>query len=707
MRKKLLFIISGLVVLAMLVTACGRATPEPTAVPVAPTAVPPTAVPPTPVPPAPEPEAKLKVGQVTDMGGIDDKSFNATAWKGVQDAMDQLGVEGNYIESQQQADYAKNIQEFLSQDYDLIVTVGFLLGVDTAKAAVDNPDRNFAIVDYAYPDCWPGAEPGKDCGSDVPLDNVLGLTFATDEAAFLAGYLAAGMSETGIVGTFGGIKIPTVTIFMRGLEAGIKYYNQQHGTAVELLGWETAADEGLFTGNFESTDDGRRFAESLMDEGADIIMPVAGPVGLGSAAACKERGTMLIGVDSDWYFSAPEFSETYLTSVLKNMDVAVFNASQAVVDGTFAGGIYVGTLANSGVEIADYHDYADQVSADLTAEIESAKAALISGALSVDAVLAAPPPPAAGELGSAEKPIQVLFVPSVDAGVIVSGGELMAGALEAATNLKFEVSVPTSYAATIESMCASPGDTIGFIPALGYVLANQKCGVEVGAAAVRYGWSVYWAQYLVARDSDYESLEDLAGAKWAVPDLGSTSGYLFPLVELSDLGVEPGEIVEAGGHPQAALALFNGEVDFATTYFSPPLTDPRWAVGDDPEPFDPMAVALNESGRAFSGDIRVLDARASTLETAPDMYKETRVLALSGAIPNDTMSFGPEFPEALRAQIIDALAKFMTTEACQESICSSDFYNWTGVDPIGDADYDIIRKLIALMGYTEEDIFSG
>jgi len=131
----------------------------------------------------------------------------------------------------------------------------------------------------------------------VEIPNVLGLTFATDEAAFLAGYLAAGMTKTGKVGAFGGIKIPTVTIFMKGMEAGVKYYNQQHGTSVELLGWETAADEGLFTGNFESTDDGRRFAESLMDEGADIIMPVAGPVGLGSAAACQERGTMLIGRD--------------------------------------------------------------------------------------------------------------------------------------------------------------------------------------------------------------------------------------------------------------------------------------------------------------------------------------------------------------------------------------------------------------------------
>jgi len=321
------------------------------------------------------------------MGGIDDKSFNATAWKGIQDAMAKLGVEGKYLESQQQADYAKNIQQFLGEKLDLIVTVGFLLGVDTAKAAIANPEQKFAIVDYSYPDCWPGAVPGKDCGSDKELPNVLGLTFATDEAAFLAGYLAAGMTKTGKVGTFGGIKIPPVTIFMKGFEAGVKYYNQKHGTKVEVLGWDTAKDEGLFTGNFESTDDGRRFGESLMDEGADIILPVAGPVGLGTAAACKERGTLLIGVDTDWYVSAPEFKEVYLTSILKNMDVAVFDAIKAVQDGTFKGGVYVGTLKNNGVGIAPFHELDAKVPADLKAEIEQARKDLIAGTITVDGVL--------------------------------------------------------------------------------------------------------------------------------------------------------------------------------------------------------------------------------------------------------------------------------------------------------------------------------
>ncbi len=366
MRKGILTVLSLVLGLIMVLGACVGPTPA------APTAAPTPAAP------------KIKVGQVTDVGGIDDRSFNATAWKGVQDAIAKLGIEGKYLESQQQTDYERNIKEFLDQKYDLIITVGFLLGPATGKAATENPGQKFAIVDYSFPDCWPGAEVGKDCGSDKELPNVLGLTFSTDEAAFLAGYLAAGMTKTGKVGTFGGIKIPPVTIFMVGFEKGVQYYNQKHGTNVEVLGWKTdpsieGCGDGLFTGNFESTDDGRRFATNLMDEGADIILPVAGPVGLGSAAACKERGTMLIGVDTDWYISAPDYKEVYLTSILKNMDVAVFDAIKAVVDGTFQGGKYVGTLKNNGVGIAPFHDFEAKVPAELKAEIEQIKADIIAG----------------------------------------------------------------------------------------------------------------------------------------------------------------------------------------------------------------------------------------------------------------------------------------------------------------------------------------
>ncbi|HEY86371.1 MAG TPA: PhnD/SsuA/transferrin family substrate-binding protein [Chloroflexi bacterium] len=315
--------------------------------------------------------------------------------------------------------------------------------------------------------------------------------------------------------------------------------------------------------------------------------------------------------------------------------------------------------------------------------------------------------PAAGELGSPEKPIQVLFVPSVDAGVIVTGGEVMADALNKATGLNFEVSVPTSYAATVESICASPDDTMAFIPALGYVLANTKCNVGVGGAAVRYGLSWYTVQYMVARDSGITSLEDLAGKKWAVPDRGSTSGFLYPTVEFQSLGVEPGEVIEAGGHGAAVLAVYNGEVDFGTSYFSPPRTDPEWVWGQDPEPYDVSAVVLNEKGKAYSGDIRILDARASVMETAPDVIEKVGILTLGEQIPNDTVSFGPEFPADMKTRIMNALPPFMDSDECQQSICSDEFYGWTGVEPVGDSFYDPVRQLIDVLGYTEEDVFGG
>lgn len=306
--------------------------------------------------PKPTPEKKFRVGMVTDVGGIDDKSFNATSWQGMELAKQELGVDVAYLESQQQADYAANITQFIDQGYDMIITVGFLLGDDTKKFAEQNPNVKFAIVDFAY---------------DPPIPNVLGLTFATDEAAFLAGYLAAGMTKTGKVGTFGGIKIPPVTIFMVGFEYGVNYYNQKHGTNVQVLGWNTAKDEGLFVGNFESTDDGRRAGEDLIAEGADIIMPVAGPVGLGTAAAVKDHpGTMLIGVDTDWCVSAAEYCPVVLTSVMKNMHIAVRDAIKMAKEGTFQGGVYVGTLKNGGVGIAPFHEFDNNVPASLKAELE-------------------------------------------------------------------------------------------------------------------------------------------------------------------------------------------------------------------------------------------------------------------------------------------------------------------------------------------------
>ena len=322
---------------------------------------PPTAEPPTAIP---LPGVGFKACQVTDTGGIDDKSFNATAWKGVEDAVKQLGVEGKYLESQQQTDYEANINAFLEENCNMIITVGFLLGDATKAGAEANPNTKFSIVDFAY---------------DPTIPNVLGQVFNTNEAAFLAGYAAAATTKTGKIGTFGGIQIPPVTVFMDGYALGAQYYNQKHGTNVEVLGWDPATQTGLFTGNFESTDDGRAMGESLMDEGADIIMPVAGPVGLGTAAAVQERGNAwIVGVDNDWAVVNSDYAPIILTSVLKNMDVTTLEAIKSAVNGTFAGGVTVGTLSNGGVGLAPL---ASAVPASVKTELDQVKADIISGAI--------------------------------------------------------------------------------------------------------------------------------------------------------------------------------------------------------------------------------------------------------------------------------------------------------------------------------------
>jgi basic membrane protein A and related proteins len=316
----------------------------------------------------PDPEAvDLLACMITDQGGVDDGSFNETAFNGLVRAEEELGVEIAWLESMSETDFQPNMEAFIGQDCDIIIPVGFLLAEVTGEAAEANPDQDFAIVDY--PNEW-------------GVDNVLGLLFATDEAAFLAGYAAAAFTETGVVGTYGGLNIPTVTIFMDGFLAGINFYNDETGEDVQLLGWD--GEDGQFTGDFSSLDLGRSVTATLMDNGADIILPVAGPVGGGSAAEIQDRGEgLLIWVDTDGYHST-DFGDIMLTSVMKQMDVAVFDAIQAQLDGTFEGGDYLGTLENEGVEIAPFHDYEDQMPEGLDERLEELRQDIIAGEISVE-----------------------------------------------------------------------------------------------------------------------------------------------------------------------------------------------------------------------------------------------------------------------------------------------------------------------------------
>ena len=322
-------------------------------------------------------------------------------------------------------------------------------------------------------------------------------------------------------------------------------------------------------------------------------------------------------------------------------------------------------------------------------------------------VLYVAPEPVA--IGTEENPIQVLYVPSVSAEDIVAGGELLAAELNAATGLFFEVSVPTSYAATVEAMCASPDDTMGFIPAQGYILANNLCGANVSLKAMRFGFDVYWAQFIVARDSEFETLEDLAGATWAFVDATSTSGYIVPAGLFASMGIEVGESFAAGSHDGVVRAVYNNEADFGTTFYSPYIDADRNVIWDgDPAnadvPDDVVAsCALDADGQIECSGVYPRDARRNLRSELPDVIQQVRILTISDPIPNDTLTFGPDFPEALRTQIVDALKAFADDDP-DGFIAAFEAYSWDGVSDTDDTEFDSIRTILMALGYDLEDL---
>ena len=354
---------------AIVVSACGGgASPSPsTAAPTAsPTATEQATVAPTVAP------ISFKACMVTDTAGINDKSFNANSWKGLQDAQAKLGVQIKYLESRSDADYAKNINQFLSEGCNMIVSTGFLLGDATAAAAKANPNTRFAIVDFAYSPAIP---------------NVEGLVYSTNQAAMLVGYAAASWSKTHVMGTFGGKNIGgPVTDFMDGFVAGAHYYDNKHaGTKTTVLGWDPVKKTGSFTGDFSSIDNGKTLALGFIDENADVCMGVGGAIGQGCFAAIQERGItgVGIGVDVDWYISVPQYDSLILTSVMKKIDVSVEAAIEHAVKGQPAQAVYVSDLSNNGVDIAPFHNYDSQISDATKADITQLKADIISGAVKV------------------------------------------------------------------------------------------------------------------------------------------------------------------------------------------------------------------------------------------------------------------------------------------------------------------------------------
>ena len=330
--------------------------------------------------------AKFTGCMVTDTGGIDDKSFNASSWQGMQEAQsaDPSKVTVKYLQSSSSADYASNISAFLGQKCGIIVTVGFLMAGATGTAATSNASSKFAIVDCAIATAsCPTSASGK---PSTPPTNVDSLVFNTVQDGFLGGYLAAGMTKTGKVATFGGEKLPTVTIYMDGFWDGVQYYNQQHHKHVQVLGWNETTQSGSFTNSFTNLTMGQTVTQQFITEGADIIFPVAGGVGLGAMKAVQNAdnaaGTQKVNamwVDTDGCVSAAQYCKYFITSVEKGIQTAVKTSVLDAANGTFKGGTYVGTLANGGVTLAPYHDFASKVPASLQSEINTIKQEIISG----------------------------------------------------------------------------------------------------------------------------------------------------------------------------------------------------------------------------------------------------------------------------------------------------------------------------------------
>jgi len=310
-----------------------------------------------------------------DTGGLGDKGFNDLAKKGLEDAK-ALGFQTAFSEAQGATDYVANIQRLMDEGCQSIVTVGFNQAQATIDAVKANPDVSFAQVDAVWDEATNGPTPA----------NFSGLDFQIDEAATLAGYVAAGFSKSGIIGTYGGQQFPGVTRFMDGMAAGIAIYNEKKSKDVQLLGWDAAKQTGTFVGGDNPWGDpakGEQLAKTFLDQGADIVHPVAGATGNGTIKAMLAAGKWAIGVDTDQAISLAEYAPAILTSAEKVIDVAVLETFKKNAGGDTGGENFVGTLANAGVRISPFHDLDSEVPAELKAEVEQLSADIAGGTVKV------------------------------------------------------------------------------------------------------------------------------------------------------------------------------------------------------------------------------------------------------------------------------------------------------------------------------------
>lgn len=314
----------------------------------------------------------MKVGLVTDTGGVNDKSFNQSAWEGVQKAAKEYGWQAKYIESKQPTDYEKNIDQFATEKYDVIVTVGFLMGDATAIKAKQYPNIKFAIIDNEYfptKDSKACPDTVKDCYADGGLKNVTSLMFQEDQVGFLAGVLAAGMTKTGTICSVSGMQIPPVERFITGYQAGAKWYKADTKTL------------NVYIPSFVDPTKGKETGLSMISQSCDVVFGCGGNTGNGGLAAAKEKGLMGIGVDIDQYNTYPEVKDILISSAAKNVDVATYEYLKLVKAGTSKGGAVTANLKNGGVGLSPFHDWDSKIPANVKAKIKEASDGLIAGTI--------------------------------------------------------------------------------------------------------------------------------------------------------------------------------------------------------------------------------------------------------------------------------------------------------------------------------------
>jgi basic membrane protein A and related proteins len=305
---------------------------------------------------------------VTDTGGIDDKSFNAAAWQGMQQAQSDGKAKVSYVSSKAETDYKPNIAKLEGQNCKLIVTVGGLMADATVAAAKAKPSQNYAEVDSG--------------GNGT---NLQGLQFNTAQGAFLGGYLAAAYSKTGVVATYGGLKIPPVTIYMDGFVEGVNYYDQQKGKSVKVLGWDEAKQQGVFAGSFtDPSGQGVKLANNFIAQNADVIFPVAGGTGTGSSGVAKSSGkAVVIWVDTDGFVSDPQNQSVYLTTVFKGIAGAVKKSVEDASAGSFSAKDYIGDLTNGGTGLSPFHNFDSKVDSTLKSELQHIQSDIESGKITI------------------------------------------------------------------------------------------------------------------------------------------------------------------------------------------------------------------------------------------------------------------------------------------------------------------------------------